>query len=655
MFRRDLQRADRRYGFAMTDRAEEFGVRVRPAKRDGGGDLLVGFGVGLVAAVRRGRLRRSAALSETTEQRPTLGQVLLRDYFWPTYLGVTVSALTARHARRLFGGALTGYVMGWAARRWATDVRLLGVRNSIANVPRIARIRYNAPLLDRGRLSMQAVGLYDIQVAALAYWLWSGISDRRRPPVSVCLPLAAFVAVRLEFVRTPTILYLGASSEANFRLFKEIQRNGDALVLSAIDHRHPRVVAGRPLNVSDSDLAEVLRALPGYDRPQPTNLRTREGKWKATVRALMELAPIIVLDVQIPAEHVLEEVEWIVDRGYAYKTLLVTATTSIGHAELGELGFRTITTDVSSCLRQLRLLTAVPSMLPTPPADVTRPAVGPVLDRDVFAHRRGQLLNLYEKLVAGDQEPNVEGELHELFRPGNGPPTDIPRSDDSARLTMSLDRVLPLLDGWGGRVSLATHVGLDGFAMSEVGYHVNETFLIASSGRDPVPSAARSVLAALIAAEHLRNGDASGSIVTAPTPRIIRTPTPPRTHRARLLRDTALAARLLDDRQVDAAEALERDVRADALGEAELDERLHHLFGVHQKQETSRLTTSVDAALAFARSVELSPSIYINLDGTAWAELGGRTPSGSDWRWTTECVSATPAKALIVEMLRIFR
>ena len=223
-----------------------------------------------------------------------------------------------------------------------------------------------------------------------------------------------------------------------------------------------------------------------------------EGKWKATVRALMELTPIIVLDVQIPAEHVLEEVEWIVDRGYAYKTLLVTAATSIGHAELGDLGFRTITTDVSSCLRQLRLLTAVPSMLPIPSADVARPAAGPVLDRDVFAHRRGQLLDLYEKLVAGDQEPHVEGELHELFRPGDGPPTETPRSDDSARLTMSLDRVLSLLDSWGGRVSLATHVRVDGFAMSEVGYHVNETFLIASSGRDPVPSAARSVLAALI-------------------------------------------------------------------------------------------------------------------------------------------------------------
>ncbi len=218
--------------------------------------------------------------------------------------GLAVVAIASRRIPQALGGLVAGRAIGSGILSWHHDIHVMGLRTVVRNAALMVRIRYRAPLHDNKWLpSRHAVGLYDLGlILNLPMWLLY-----RRSPPSALLAVASVLATRLEFVRTPEILYLGASSAPNFSLFKLIQANGPGLVLSAIDHAHPDVMKGRPLNRHKGPLAAYLRALPAYDRPQPTTLRTREDEWERTVRELMDTAPILVLDMQLPVPHVLSE------------------------------------------------------------------------------------------------------------------------------------------------------------------------------------------------------------------------------------------------------------------------------------------------------------------------------------------------------------
>ena len=202
-------------------------------------------------------------------------------------------------------------------------------------------------------MSPQAVGLYElsllVKVGALSACSAPAAAVRRR---QLCSGLAAFLALRLEYVRAD-VPYLGASSAANFSLLKMIQANGRGLAISAIDHAHPAVMEGRPLYRSSRSWVRYVRAIPGYDYPAPTTLRTRDGQWERTVLDLLELVPLVVLDAQILAPHVVQELDWITSGEYAYKTILVTDPASpLRSADAG--GFCAVATGAASCCASSR-------------------------------------------------------------------------------------------------------------------------------------------------------------------------------------------------------------------------------------------------------------------------------------------------------------
>src|SRR4051812_47124677 len=126
---------------------------------------------------------------------------------WSAVLGVS----RVRRVRRSLGGFVAGQFIGTAALGWASDIRLFGPRAAVTNVPLLTRIRYRAPIVRGPRLSQQAVGLRDlVEIGSIWTW-WPRDPTSGRPPPAAFLAMAIALSVRLEYVRTPTVLYLGAS------------------------------------------------------------------------------------------------------------------------------------------------------------------------------------------------------------------------------------------------------------------------------------------------------------------------------------------------------------------------------------------------------------------------------------------------------------
>jgi hypothetical protein len=135
--------------------------------------------------------------------------------------------------------------------------------------------------------------------------------------------------------------------------------------------------------------------------------------------------------------------------------------------------------------------------------------------------------------------------------------------------------------------------------------------------------------------------------------RVVRKPRPGRRRLVEQFGSDRLIAQLLNQDAIAAADVLERDLRASPIPGVDVDDRLHALFAVERSPATVGLTSSVDAAIAFALAVGLAPSIYVKLDGLGWAELGG-IEQGTFWRWQTDRADLHPATAVICEMLRLF-
>jgi hypothetical protein len=255
-----------------------------------------------------------------------------------------------------------GLHMAHAGLGWASDLRLLGLPAVLVNVPRMFGIRYRAPLLWKGKPSPHALGVYDLFVLGLI-WAWHRAFPERVAPFGA-LRLPSFLSTRVEFVRTPTVLYLGASAAENFGLFKLIQASGSPMVLSALSHSRPEVLSGRPLYRQSRVASAYVRGLPHYEYPQPTTLRVRDGDWERTVRDLMRVAPLVVLDVRTLAPHVKEEAAWISAGGHADKTIVVTEADELP-AGLSDEPLCGVVRDAASCLRLISEFTADRGSLPT--------------------------------------------------------------------------------------------------------------------------------------------------------------------------------------------------------------------------------------------------------------------------------------------------
>ena len=575
-------------------------------------------------------------------RKPVIGGTTRSRPFIAAWYGFCTLFYLSSRVRRALGGLAAGFLICSGVLRWSHDFHVIGLRTTLANIGLMVRIRYRAPLRRKWLPSQHAVGLYDLFLLLPALWLWR---PYRRSPGPALLALASFLAVRLEFLRTPEVLYLGASSAPNFRLFKLIQANGPGLVLSAIDHAHPEVMRGRPLDRYARPLA-AYRALPSYDAPQPTTLRTKEGEWERTVRELMDAAPLVVLDMQLPVPHVLRELSWVMSSHYTFKTILVTTEDSIVASSLEGSGFCAVATGPRPCLRLLSQFTRNRTTMPAPLAPESASSSQALTRlKEALALRRSDLSRIFDALVRGDDPgPRLDREVVRLF--GARQP--------SAGLTTSLDSVLAVVAGCRQPMSLSIHVDQDGRTDCEVGRPINDLFVVIPSHRTTSVPAARSLLAAVVASELYVNGEPIPESVLAPEwfPIVTRR-LPTRHFRAAHVRAPRLRERILCGTHSSIAAALASDVRSPHAGCA-LDDRLHDLFLVGRRPETIGLTTSVDAAIAFARCIGLSSSINVRVDGTAWAAIGG-TNQGSHWRWETECIKLSPAEALTVAMLELFR
>jgi hypothetical protein len=345
---------------------------------------------------------------------------------------------------------------------------------------------------------------------------------------------------------------------------KRIQANGPEHVLAAIDHADPEVMRGRPL-------LESTRTpyMGGYDYPQPTTLRTRPSEWGRTVRELMELAPVIVLDLQLPSDHVLREMGWITSGAFAYKTVLVTSD-PVADAER----FHSVVGNVAECCAQISQLAATRTAIPTPPRDAV-PFHS--FHADSVVQQRNELRRLYHGLHT--EGTDVDAEIKRLFLSVG--------SIADGSLTASLDRLLQLVAASSRAVSIMIHVDLKGLAACEVGRRFNDAFVVTCSGPRPELSPARALLSTLVAAELRATGEPTHDpTLRASSLRVVRKPRPGRRRLVEQFGSDRLRAQLLNQDAIAAADVLERDLRASPIPGVDVDDRLHALFAVERSPAT---------------------------------------------------------------------
>jgi hypothetical protein len=188
----------------------------------------------------------------------------------------------------------------------------------------------------------------------------------------------------------------------------------------------------------------------------------------------------------------------------------------------------------------------------------------------------------------------------------------------------------------------------------EVGHNINEAFVQITSDQEAGDTAPRTVLRALLTVELQACGEELPSSLLTAQSRVVDLPLPARHRRLAHLRTDRWAGAMLDDDVPRIAAALEHEIRSSSPPVTEIDDRLHKLFAIERGADTTGLTTTVDASIAFARALDLGTSIHVNIDGTAWATVGG-TNRHTAWRWTTEYVELPPAKALLVAILRVLQ
>jgi hypothetical protein len=381
----------------------------------------------------------------------------------------------------------------------------------------------------------------------------------------------------------------------------------------------------------------------GYQQPEATTLRTRPGEWERTVRDLMDIAPLIVLDLQIPSPQVQREVEWMAAGGHAHKTVVITDGTWF--TPPSHHGLRGVATDGAACRRLLKDLTGRRDAI-APRAPQASPELHAMI-AEALARRRREVRHVVTALAehAHEDEHALDREIARLF----GAPTQTRH----APATRSLDRVLDLVAGWSRPVSLSIHAHPDGRAECEAGHALNDGFVPLTARGEAGDTTARTLLHALLAVELQAAGEPPSSplLTIAPSP-VVNLRLPARDRRLAHLDSERWTSVMLDDDARRIAAALEDDIRSPAA--ADIDDRLHELFAIERREDTAGLATSLDAALAFARSLGLGASIYVNLDGTAWAATGGSNRHTA-WRWVEERVELPPAKALLVAILRLLR
>jgi hypothetical protein len=511
----------------------------------------------------------------------------------------------------------------------------------------MVRLRHRAPRWSGLWFSQQSVGLFDLPVLASTGEL---MRELRRGNLAVAIGAATLLAERSAWIRSPTVVYLGASTAPNFGLFKTIQWYGGGLVLTAIDHAHPRVMEGRPAARSDSPWAGYFRQLPKYELPQPTNLRTASGKWEQTVRELIDRAPLLVLDLRFPAEHVIDELQWVTAaEGQADKTILVTSDAGVITA-VADVAFAAVVPDADACLAAIGHLTAKRATLLRPRCGPVAPDALAARVSSMMATRRDDLREALDSLTAADvSDPDVLSRVAQLLRL----PNEFASVGPDGHLEDDLDHAVHLARNWSPLVWVSIHLEPRERPLFTIGHGDHGAALATYSTASSHQSFVSGLLAALLAAE-LRHAGAPATDEPSlhARPRWARSAFPTRLRPLGWLRDTHMGRRMDDAGLAAAATALDRELRDSTGDDREFQRRLHELFDLTPQPNTGDVTTSLEAAITFVSRLGLGLSVYVTVDGQVLAELGTSTDHVR-WRWESEFTRVPPARALILELLRV--
>jgi hypothetical protein len=176
---------------------------------------------------------------------------------------------------------------------WREAFRVFGPRAPALGL-RVMRLR-SRQRIRYGTFTFQLLFV----VLAGAYFLMLFLTGRGS--LGTGMPAAIAAVVLIQFAAPPSVVVLGTSTNEGRRLFSKVRR----------------AVPGRSLSLLQSGVLDVIEG--------PSFTRTSDPAWQSTVRELMQIAPMIVVDARLTSAAVRQEVEWIVDSVLRHRTVFITA------------------------------------------------------------------------------------------------------------------------------------------------------------------------------------------------------------------------------------------------------------------------------------------------------------------------------------------
>jgi hypothetical protein len=223
-----------------------------------------------------------------------------------------------------------------AISSWGRTIRLLGLQRTILSTRVIWKLRYREPFR---YMRTNAPGVSMIFPLLLAFLVLSqmGVSWFA---VSLLIMAALWLGVvwpSLGLV-PPAIVWLSVSGHENFRILKKLQPIVPDMVKTLIDQASPDVAQNyyahymrllrlreqTALGVSKLGSRAARSLAPLFMNPKGPrleSLRTRPGLWKRSVRELIDVAPIVIVDTRFKSDAVLEEVAWMLDPRRSFRAI----------------------------------------------------------------------------------------------------------------------------------------------------------------------------------------------------------------------------------------------------------------------------------------------------------------------------------------------
>jgi hypothetical protein len=219
-----------------------------------------------------------------------------------------------------------------ALRSWHRAVRLLGLRAALHGAGVMSKLRYREPFR---YMRANAPGLSMTFPALLAVIVlsqdWLSLFS-----ISLLVLVALWFGVIWPSIGLvpPVVLWLSASGYDNFRVLKKLQPILPNMVKTLINQASPsisekyyghymRLLAVRRETAQGvSKLgAAVAPMFMNPSGPRLESFRTRPGLWQQSVRDLIEVSPIVIIDTRYASGPVEEEVAWMLDPRRSFRAI----------------------------------------------------------------------------------------------------------------------------------------------------------------------------------------------------------------------------------------------------------------------------------------------------------------------------------------------